>query len=86
MSLVPRWCFMTEEAKARTKRTAVSAGVVLWSCWSFGHFCLGCSWQWLGGRSGERPASRCLLSLDLATRIVTELDCVIEDLLEVVED
>ena len=29
MSLVPRWQFMTDEAKAMTKRTAVSAGVVL---------------------------------------------------------
>ena len=29
MSLVPRWRFMTEEAKALTKRTAVTAGVVL---------------------------------------------------------
>ena len=29
MSLVPRWRFMTNEAKALTKRTAVSAGVVL---------------------------------------------------------
>jgi len=29
MSLVPRWQFMTDEAKALTKRTAVSAGVVL---------------------------------------------------------
>jgi hypothetical protein len=29
MSLVPRWRFMTDEAKALTKRTVVSAGVVL---------------------------------------------------------
>ena len=29
MSLVPRWQFMTDEAKAMTKCTAVSAGVVL---------------------------------------------------------
>ena len=29
MTLVPRWRFMTDEAKALTKRTAVSAGVVL---------------------------------------------------------
>ncbi len=29
MSLVPRWRFMTDEAKALTKRTAVTAGVVL---------------------------------------------------------
>jgi hypothetical protein len=29
MSLVPRWRFTTDEAKALTKRTAVSAGVVL---------------------------------------------------------
>ena len=29
MSLVLRWRFMTDEAKALTKRTAVSAGVVL---------------------------------------------------------
>jgi hypothetical protein len=29
MSLVPRWRYMTDEAKALTKRSAVSAGVVL---------------------------------------------------------
>jgi hypothetical protein len=29
MSLVPRWRFMTDEAKALTKRSAVTAGVVL---------------------------------------------------------
>ena len=29
MSLVPRWRFMTDEAKALTKRTAVTVGVVL---------------------------------------------------------
>lgn len=29
MSLIPRWRFMTDEAKALTKRTAVSALVVL---------------------------------------------------------
>ena len=29
MSLVPRWQFMTDEAKALAKRTAVTAGVVL---------------------------------------------------------
>ena len=29
MALIPRWRFMTDEAKALTKRTAVSAGVVL---------------------------------------------------------
>jgi hypothetical protein len=29
MSLLPRWRFMTDEAKALTKRTAVSALVVL---------------------------------------------------------
>ena len=29
MSLVPRWRFMTDEAKALTKRYAVTAGVVL---------------------------------------------------------
>ena len=29
MSLIPRWRYMTEEAKALTKRTAVSALVVL---------------------------------------------------------
>jgi hypothetical protein len=29
MSLVPRWRFMTDEAKALAKRTAVSALVVL---------------------------------------------------------
>ena len=29
MPLLPRWRFMTDEAKALTKRTAVSAGVVL---------------------------------------------------------
>lgn len=29
MSLIPRWQFMTEEAKALVRRTAVSAAVVL---------------------------------------------------------
>ena len=29
MSLVPRWRFLTDEAKALTKRSAVTAGVVL---------------------------------------------------------
>jgi len=29
MSLVPRWRFMTDEAKELAKRTAVAAGVVL---------------------------------------------------------
>lgn len=29
MSLLPRWRFMTDEAKALTKRTAISAGVVV---------------------------------------------------------
>ena len=29
MTLVPRWRYMTDEAKALTKRTAVSASVVL---------------------------------------------------------
>jgi hypothetical protein len=29
MPLLPRWRFMTDEAKALTKRTAVSAGVIL---------------------------------------------------------
>jgi hypothetical protein len=29
MSLIPRWRYMTDEAKALTKRTAVSALVVL---------------------------------------------------------
>jgi hypothetical protein len=29
MPLVPRWRFMTEEVKALTKSTAVTAGVVL---------------------------------------------------------
>ncbi|MCS5699793.1 hypothetical protein NZK32_12180 [Cyanobium sp. FGCU-52] len=29
MSLIPRWRYMTDEAKALTRRTAVSAGVVL---------------------------------------------------------
>jgi hypothetical protein len=29
MALLPRWRFMTDEAKALTKRTAVSAAVVL---------------------------------------------------------
>ncbi|MFO7630446.1 MAG: hypothetical protein R6W06_13210 [Prochlorococcaceae cyanobacterium] len=29
MSLIPRWQFMTDEAKALTKRTAVSALVVV---------------------------------------------------------
>jgi hypothetical protein len=29
MPLIPRWRFMTDEAKALTKRTAVSAAVLL---------------------------------------------------------
>ena len=29
MALIPRWRFMTDEAKALTKRTAVSAAIVL---------------------------------------------------------
>lgn len=29
MALVPRWRFMSDEAKALTKRTAISAGVLL---------------------------------------------------------
>jgi hypothetical protein len=29
MPLLPRWRYMTDEAKALTRRTAVSAGVVL---------------------------------------------------------
>ncbi|MFN6339743.1 MAG: hypothetical protein ACK4ZO_10970 [Cyanobacteriota bacterium] len=29
MSLVPRWRYMTDEAKALTKRTALTAAVVL---------------------------------------------------------
>jgi hypothetical protein len=29
MSLIPRWRYMTDEAKALTKRSAVSAGMVL---------------------------------------------------------
>ncbi|MFZ4803274.1 MAG: hypothetical protein ACOYLI_01265 [Synechococcus lacustris] len=29
MSLVPRWRYMSDEAKALTRRAAVSAGVVL---------------------------------------------------------
>jgi hypothetical protein len=29
MALIPRWRFMTDEAKALTKRTAVSAALVL---------------------------------------------------------
>jgi hypothetical protein len=29
MPLIPRWRFMTDEAKSLTKRTAVSAGVVV---------------------------------------------------------
>jgi hypothetical protein len=29
MPLLPRWRFMTDEAKALTKRTAVSAAVIL---------------------------------------------------------
>ena len=29
MALIPRWRFMTDEAKALTKRTAVSAGVLV---------------------------------------------------------
>jgi len=31
MPLVPRWRFMTDEAKALTKRTAITAGVVLFA-------------------------------------------------------
>jgi len=29
MSLIPRWSFMTDEAKALTKRTVVSAGLLV---------------------------------------------------------
>lgn len=29
MALIPRWRFMTDEAKALTKRTAISAAIVL---------------------------------------------------------
>jgi hypothetical protein len=29
MSLIPRWRYMTDEAKALTKRSALSAGMVL---------------------------------------------------------
>lgn len=29
MALVPRWRYMTDEAKAITKRTAITVGVVL---------------------------------------------------------
>ncbi|MFN9630773.1 MAG: hypothetical protein ACK59A_11170 [Cyanobacteriota bacterium] len=29
MALVPRWRYMTDEAKALTKRTAITVGVVL---------------------------------------------------------
>ncbi len=29
MALIPRWRYMTDEAKALTKRTAVSAAIVL---------------------------------------------------------
>ena len=35
MALLPRWRFMTDEAKALTKRTAVSAGVVLLALFVF---------------------------------------------------
>lgn len=35
MALLPRWRFMTDEAKALTKRTAVSAGVVLLTLFVF---------------------------------------------------
>ena len=38
------------------------------------------------GRSADDPKSASALSLDLASKIVTVLDCGIEDLLEVVED
>ncbi len=31
MPLLPRWRFMTDEAKALTKRTAISVGVVVLS-------------------------------------------------------
>jgi DNA-binding Xre family transcriptional regulator len=37
------------------------------------------------GRSAEDPKAASALSLDLASKIVTVLDCGIEDLLEVVE-
>jgi DNA-binding Xre family transcriptional regulator len=37
------------------------------------------------GRSAEDPKAAAALSLDLASKIVTVLDCGIEDLLEVVE-
>ena len=45
-----------------------------------------CSWQWLGGGSGEWSGSSRLLSLDLAFRIMTVLNCGIEDWLVVVDD
>jgi len=35
MALLPRWRFMTDEAKALTKRTAVSVGVVLLALFVF---------------------------------------------------
>jgi len=35
MALLPRWRFMTDEAKALTKRTAVTAGVVLLALFVF---------------------------------------------------
>ena len=38
------------------------------------------------GRSAEDPESASALSLDLASKIVTVLDCEISDLLEVVEE
>ena len=38
------------------------------------------------GRSAEDPKSASALSLDLASKIVTVLDCEISDLLEVVEE
>jgi DNA-binding Xre family transcriptional regulator len=37
------------------------------------------------GRSADDPKAASALSLDLASKIVTVLDCGIEDLLEVVE-
>jgi len=37
------------------------------------------------GRSADDPKAASSLPLDLASKIVTELDCGIEDLLEVVQ-
>ena len=79
MSMVPRWRFMTDEAKALTKGTAVSAGVVLLVLLEFRALlpwvllAVVGWWIWRA------------VSLGLASKIVTMRDCGIEDLLGVAE-